>query len=100
MSVGNRTRRSAGRGSLAKMESDPALAKRLEDDLAQRAAFAKPEAEVVQSEVGANPSTRARQDEAAKKDSLSTGGASSGVTESDADMHTILANDRWIQRRR
>ena len=79
------------------MDSDPALAKRLEDNVAQRAALANLEAEVVQSEVGANPSKRARQDEAAPQDSVITGGASSSVTESDVDMQTIPANDRWIQ---
>ena len=73
------TEGSAGRGSLTIMESDLALAKRLEDNLAQSAAFAKLDAEVVQSEVRANLSKCARQDEAAPQDSVITGGASSSV---------------------
>ena len=48
------TEGSAGRGSLATVDSDPALARRLEDNLAQGAVFAKLEAEVVQREVGAH----------------------------------------------
>ena len=76
------------------MESDLALAKRVEDNLVERAAFAKLEAEVVQSEVGAKPSKRARQDEATPQKSVSTGGASSSVSESDADMQTIHSGKR------
>ena len=69
--MGKRTRRSARRTKLVKIVCDPALAKRLEDNLAKRAAFAtKLEADVVQNEVGTNPSTRARQDEAAPQDSV------------------------------
>ena len=42
------------------MDSDPALAKRLEDNVAQRAALANLEAEVVQSEVGAHQNVHVR----------------------------------------
>ena len=68
------------------MDNDPALAKRLEDNLTQREAFAKPETEVAQSGVGANPLKRARRDEIAPQESEITGGASSSVAASDVEM--------------
>ena len=81
------------------MESDPALAKRLEGNLARRVAVAETEAEVVQSKVRANPSKRARQDEAAPQESETTGGASSSVAESDVEMRTINAYKRPLDPR-
>ena len=77
-----------------RMESDPALAKRLEGNLAWRVAFANREAEVVQSVVRANPSKRARHDEAAPQESEITGGASSSIAESDVEMRTVHAGKR------
>ena len=72
------------------------LARRLEDNLARRAAFAKPEAETVQSEVGANPPKGALHDEAAPQESEITGGASSSVAERDVDKQTIHAGKQPV----
>ena len=71
------------------MESDPALAKSLEDNLARRVGFVKPESEVVQSELRTKPSKRTHQDEGEPPESAITEGASRCV----AEMQTIRPLD-------
>ena len=78
----------------ARMESDPAHAKRLEDNLARRVAFAKLEMGLVESELTTNPSKRARQDGVAPQESEINGGTSSSVAVSDVEMQTIHAGKR------
>ena len=80
----------------ARMENDPAHAKRLEDNLNRRNEFANPETTVVvPSEGSKDAAKRARQDELeVPQESANTGGVSSSSTGADVDMRVIHAGKR------
>ena len=80
----------------ARMESDPAHAKRLEDIWPGE--WHSPNLRLVESELTTNPSQRARQDGAAPQESEINGGTSSSVAEATWKCKRYtLANDRCIQ---
>ena len=80
----------------ARMENDPAHAKRLEDNLNKRNEFATPETTVaVPSEGRTDATKRVRQDEwETPQESADTGGASSSSADVDVAMRVIHARKR------
>ena len=83
----------------ARMESDPVLEKRLEDNLNKRNELAIPETIVtVPSESKTDATKRARQSELeAPQESGNAGGASSSPAQADVDMRVIHAGKRPLE---
>ena len=81
------------------MENDPAHAKRLEDNLTRRTAFANPKPEVAALSEGRTDATkRARQDEVEPpQESANTGGASSSSAGADVDVQSMSAGKRPLE---
>ena len=82
----------------ARMETDLANAKRLEDNLNRRNEFANPETTVaVPSECRTDATKRARQDELeTPQESWNTGGASNSSAGANVDMRVIHAGKRTV----
>ena len=82
----------------ARMEDDPAHAKRLKDNLNRRNEFAKPETTVAVTSEGRTDATkRARQDGLeTPQESADTGGASGSAAEIVVDMRVIHAGKRSL----
>ena len=83
----------------ARMESDPVLAERLEDNLKRRSELAIPETIVtLPSERKTDATRRARQGELeAPQESVNTGGAARSSAQADVDMRVIHAGKRPLE---
>ena len=81
------------------MESDPMLAKRLEDNLNRRNELANPETTTTTSSEGkTDTAKRARQgDVETPQESVNTGGASSSSAQADVNMRLIHVGERPLE---